>query len=132
FPRNNSDPALAPPLSSECNATIGFDGPSGVGAPTGVALFAATNPSLKVRHPAGHAHKSLRLRLKVHPRLGGTKVAAVTVRWGDGHSSKGKSLHPRHTYQKAGRYHVTVVVTDDLGQATQVSVKVEVKKAHRH
>ncbi|HET6877123.1 MAG TPA: S8 family serine peptidase [Jatrophihabitans sp.] len=39
-----SGDVAAPPRSSECNAVKGFDGPSGIGAPTSIALFAPTGP----------------------------------------------------------------------------------------
>jgi hypothetical protein len=128
FPRNNSDPASSPPLSTECNATAGFDGPSGVGTPFSTSLFSPTNPGVKIHHSGVRAGTAATFRLAVHVRLSGTKVKKVTVAWGDGHTSRGTSIHQRHTYRKAGKVHVTVSVTDNLGQATIVHSTLTVKK----
>jgi PKD repeat protein len=127
FPHNTTDPAQFPPISSQCNTTTGYDGPSGVGTPRGAALFTPTSPSASLRTP-----KRVRLRKRTaftavaKERIAGQHVTHVTFSWGDGHSSSGTTLRGSHTYTKKGRYEVGVVVTDSAGGQSGSHIRVTV------
>jgi hypothetical protein len=46
FPFNGNPVSSAPALSSECNATTGFDGPSGIGTPKGLSMFSVSSSAV--------------------------------------------------------------------------------------
>jgi hypothetical protein len=127
FPRNASDPPMAPPLSAECNTTTGYDGPSGVGAPLGTALFAPTSPAVSLRTPnVARFRKPTSFTAVSTERLTGQHITGVTFTWGDGRSSSGTTLHRKHTYTKKGRYDVDVVVTDSAGGQSRSAIRITV------
>jgi hypothetical protein len=129
FPRNTSDPASAPAASAECNTTIGYDGPSGVGTPLGTALFAPTSPSVSLRTPKiARFRKPTAFIAAATERLTGQHITRVTFSWGDGRSSGGATLHRKHTYTKKGRYDVSVVVTDSAGGQSRADIRITVGK----
>ena len=117
FPRDNSDPAVAPARSSECNATTGYDGPTGVGTPNGIALLTNTAPRLTLGIPASpKAGVALRIGATAHETIAGAFAVNYTFDWGDGHKSTTTTSPARHTYATAGTYTITLTVTDSLNQ----------------
>jgi hypothetical protein len=134
FPRDNSDPPVAPPFDRECNAAAGFDGPSGLGTPKGLGLFAPTNPRVSVTKPAHartghpalfHAHVTEHIS-DLHP----TDYFWV---WGDGKnsavSSHTTSLAEHHTYAHGGTYSGGLVFEDSSGQEV---IKLFRLHVHKH
>ncbi|HEX3823080.1 MAG TPA: PKD domain-containing protein [Mycobacteriales bacterium] len=116
FPHGDVPVEAAPPPSSECNATAGFDGPSGLGTPNGLRLFTSTSPRVSLSGPKKPLlHKPATFSAKATARVAGNHITKYTFVWGDGHSTSGKASE-RHTFNKKGRYDVTVEVTDSLGQ----------------
>lgn len=135
FPRNNTNPSVAPPVSSECNAVTGFDGPSGVGAPAGVSLFTSTSPKISLTVPkVFRLHAAEKFTATATARLAGALITGFTFSWGDGQKTTGTATDATHKYSKAGSHTVTLTVTDNAGQqsvahttitvGTKLSVKV--------
>ena len=122
--------ASAPPRSSECNAIKGFDGPTGVGAPSGIGLFAPTAPNVSVSARRAHypVGRQARFVAKVNESLPRTSVRRYTWTWGDGHTSATRRPAVRHRYRRAGTYRVTVQVLDSRWQTAQARTRVRITK----
>ncbi len=134
FPRSTASVTSAPPFSSECNAVTGYDGPSGLGTPVGLGLFATTNPSVTLTRPALlKLRTSAAFTATAREPLSGVRVTSYSWNWGDGHSTSATSGTSRHTYTRAGAYTVTLTVTDSTYQTVIKTTKVTVgEKASVH
>jgi subtilase family serine protease len=108
------NPATAPPPSSQCNAVTGYDGPSGLGTPNGLGVFAQTNPSVTLTHTAlFRLRSSLTFTATVKEAVAGTKPVSFAWNWGDGHTTTTTSATTHHTYTVAGAHTVTLTETDN-------------------
>jgi len=122
-------------LNPQCNATAGFDGPSGVGAPSGgLGVFARTAPALGLARPS-----SLRLH---HPARFGAKLAESYAphtyparyvwTWGDGThttvSTSSASIVSSHVYSRPCTCTVRLTATDSRGQVVMRTTRVTVGK----
>ena len=117
-----------PAASSECNATTGFDGASGVGSPKTISAFSATTGALTISHKAKvRARHRTTLGLAVRQRVPGTRVTSVTWYFGDGRSTAGTRYNVQHTWKKAGSYPVTVRTYDSRHQYATTHVTVRVR-----
>ncbi len=117
---------LPTPGTGACDAAAGFDGPSGIGAPASMTLFAV--PKLSVSSVAGPT-------TTVHGSAGGPwSIAAsdpvpggavtCTWNWGDGTaSSTGCGTGLTHTYATAGTKTITVTTGDQYGLAGTTKTK---------
>ena len=106
FPLNGAAPATTPPESSECNATIGFDGPTGIGAPLGAGLFASTSPAVSLTPPAVvRLDKVALFTAHATERLSTAHITAVSFAWGDGHTTTGIGTDPHPHLHEGGRPH---------------------------
>jgi hypothetical protein len=117
--------------TTACDAAIGFDGPSGVGAPDGLALFKPLLPTAVITAPspleAGVA-ASFAADRSSDPYPGGS-ISSYLWGWGDG-SPAGSGASPTHTYASAGAYTVALTVKDSYGLTsalTESPVNVSVK-----
>jgi PKD domain len=127
FPRNGSDPSSPPAASPECNATTGYDGPTGVGTPNGVRLLTSTSPAVSLSRPATiRLHHPETFTAHATELVSGQHISEVAFTWGDGHTSNGTGLTRTHTYTKRGHYVVVLVVTDSLGQQSVTHTSVTV------
>jgi PKD repeat protein len=119
--------------TTACNAAPGYDGPSGVGTPTGLGLFKPLGPTAAITAPSS-------LRVGVGAAFSGTSssdpypggsITGYVWKWGDGSESTGSA--PTHTYSAAGKYTVTLTITDNYGftsaPATQTVKVLTVKEA---
>jgi hypothetical protein len=109
--------------------------------PAGVARSANTAtvfvdtiaPSVRVRLTGRRAPgSSLRIRIRATDAVGipaseASGIESVRVRWGDGISTLVKHGSKFHVYRRAGRYRITVLVTDRAGNVKRVVVKVRIK-----
>ncbi|WP_375485866.1 PKD domain-containing protein [uncultured Jatrophihabitans sp.] len=129
YPRSGDSVALPKRLSPECNAAPGFDGPSGVGAPTSASAMYSTTAHLSISHPtSARAKRRAALGLAVAQRTRGTRVRSLTWYFGDGSTpAHGLSYHLHHTWKKAGRYTVTVRMYDSRHQYATTHATVRVR-----
>jgi hypothetical protein len=114
---------------TECNTASGYDGPTGLGTPSGgLRLFKPTAPKVSVTGPA-HPKVNKSSNFSAH----GTERSGVSAtlsnssyKWdfGDGHSATGTAVH--HTYKKTGKYTATLTVTDSMFQIVIKTVTVKV------
>ncbi|HEY2272398.1 MAG TPA: PKD domain-containing protein [Jatrophihabitantaceae bacterium] len=126
FPRDGST-LVGDPFSLECNADYGYDGPSGVGVPTGLGVFAPTNPKVTITLPSSPKHgKKLTVTATGTSRVGAQPTKYV-FDWGNGTTSTKSTGSASHTYSKAGTYLVKVTVTDSAGQKGFASKTLVVK-----
>lgn len=111
--------------TSACNARPGYDGPSGVGTPNGLAAFKPLLPTAVITPPSS-AHPEIPVGFSASrstdPYPGGS-VTSYSWNWGDG-SATSSGVAPTHTYAVPGEYTVTLTVTDNYGltslQVTQL------------
>lgn len=123
FPRDNTDPATPPVKSPECNAAIGYDGASGVGAPIGLNVFKSTAPHVAITHPA-----TLKLNTTSVFKVSSFSDPvghAVSYSWNYGDSVARTTL-ASHVYHKAGSYTVSLTVTDSVGQKATGTTRITV------
>jgi hypothetical protein len=110
--------------TTACNATSGFDGASGVGAPASLSLFEPLLPKAVITPPAkafagSPATFSGSSSTDSYP--GATRAYSWT--FGDGQAGSGASV--AHTYAAAGEYTVSLQVGDSYGlQSAPVTTKV--------
>ncbi len=118
FPHDGSQSLpQSDPFSLECNADTGYDGPSGVGAPHGLGLFAPTNPNVAMTLPSvAKLGSKQAFGATVAERLQGATPVKYVWNWGNGTSTTTTGGTAKHTYKTAGSYTVTVTVTDSAGQ----------------
>jgi PKD repeat protein len=105
--------------SSACDARPGYDGPSGVGTPNGLAAFKPLLPTAVITPPSS-AHPEIPVVFSASrstdPYPGGS-VTSYSWNWGDG-SATSSGVAPTHTYAVPGEYTVTLTVTDSYGLAS--------------
>lgn len=105
--------------NKQCNATRGFDGPSGVGTPAGLKMFRRISPYLAITVPgSARVGSAVAAHAAASDPLTGEHITSYTWQWGDGGAPvSGAALTTAmHTWRHAGSYRVTVAVRDSLGQ----------------
>jgi PKD repeat protein len=119
--------------TTACNAAVGFDGPSGVGAPNSLNLFKPLLPTAAVTPPSSPESgvaASFSGATSTDPYPGA--VLSYSWSWGDG-TAAGTRVVPTHAYSAPGKYTVTLTVSDSYGfksapATTEVSVKASTLK----
>ncbi len=114
--------------TGQCDARPGYDGPSGVGTPDGLAGFIPVAPEAVVKVPAKlmakrAAHFSASGSTDPYP---GERLTSYSWSWGDG-STGSTGPRPTHSYAKAGKYRVRLTVTDSLGLTGHSAVRLRVR-----
>jgi PKD repeat protein len=102
--------------TSECDARAGFDGPSGVGAPVGLAAFEPLFPTAVVSPPAWVAANipaTFSSSASTDPYPGGA-ITGWKWNFGDG-SPVVTAAAPTHTYASSGKDTITLTVQDEFG-----------------
>lgn len=132
FPRTGLPAASA--LNPQCNAVAGFDGPSGLGTPAGLGVFARTAPTLTLTRPLSlPLNRAATFKAQLGEVLPGAHASSYTWNWGDGHttvvSSSSASNTASHTYTKACSCTVTLSVFDSEQQQVVRVTRVVVGKA---
>jgi PKD repeat protein len=114
--------------TTSCNASTGFDGPSGVGAPASLSLFKPLLPIASITPPVKPVvGKSLTFSAagSTDPYPGGAGGTTYSWTFGDGGTASG--IAPSHTYATIGKRTVTLTVTDGYGlKSAPKSVEIEV------
>lgn len=121
-------------LNPQCNAVTGFDGPSGLGTPAGLGVFARTAPSLTLSKPASlRLGRAATFTAQLGEVLAGAHASSYAWNWGDGHtttvSSSSATNKASHTYTKACSCTVTLSVFDSEHQQVIRTARVVVGKA---
>lgn len=119
--------------TTACNAAVGYDGPSGVGAPNGLSAFQPLFPSAAITPPAqvrAGVAASFSAAGSEDPYPGGS-IASYAWDWGDG-SAPSTGASPSHVYAETGVYTVTLTVTDNYGLTGTTSDRVEVTSPSTH
>jgi PKD repeat protein len=116
--------------TTACNAAPGYDGPSGVGTPTGLGLFKPLAPTAAISAPSSLSANALAAfsgTASTDPYPGGS-IAKYVWSWGDGSESSGAA--PGHAYSAPGEYTVTLTVTDNYGlSSAPVTARVKVERS---
>lgn len=110
-----------------CDSATGFDGPSGLGTPNSMSLFAKVGPSFTINGPATAVHgvaSTWSSTTATDPFPGGA-ISSYKWNWGDGTTSTGQSP-AAHTYAAAGTKTITLTVTDTYGVSIAKTLQVTV------
>lgn len=107
------DGAVGPkPNNKQCNATTGYDGPSGVGTPKGLSLFTPLPPTVAISAPAMKLNTTQAFSaVSFSDPYPGATPASYDWNWGDG-TAHATTASPSHKYTAKGSYVVTLTVTD--------------------
>jgi PKD repeat protein len=114
--------------TTACNAAPGFDGPSGVGAPSSLGLFEPLLPAAAITLPQSAKAglpASFSGSTSSDPYPGGA-IASYSWSWGDG-TPESSGVTASHTYAVPGEYTLTLTVRDSYGLTSHpatVSAKV--------
>jgi PKD repeat protein len=110
--------------TAACDARPGYDGPSGVGTPNGLAAFTPLLPTALITAPSS-ARAAAPIAFSASgssdPYPGGS-LTGYSWNWGDG-SPTSSGVAPTHTYNAAGEYTVTLTVTDNYGLVSTPAVE---------
>jgi subtilase family serine protease len=123
---DTSSPGTPSSGTAQCDATHGYDGPTGVGTPIGLSTFTPakfgviTVPATVVAGTAATFSAS-----KSHDPYPGATITSMVWGWGDG-SAAGKGTALPHTYAKTGTYTITLALTDSYGMKSTVTATVKV------
>jgi PKD domain len=103
-----------------CDALSGYDGPTGVGAPTGSAMFNKTGPSVVIAGPGtATVGASVKFTAKATDPFPGGFADRYVWNWGDGSTSTTTADSASHTYKTTGTRTIKLTVTDNyLGTGT--------------
>lgn len=97
-----------------CDALSGYDGPTGVGAPNGKAMFDKTGPAVDITGPdTAIKGDSVTFKAKVTDPFPGGVAEHYEWHWGDGDSSATTTGSASHTYKTTGTHKISVTVTDN-------------------
>jgi hypothetical protein len=112
-----------------CDALPGYDGPTGVGTPTGDSTFAKTGPSATTTGLlAVTPGKSERWTATTTDPFPGGRVVRYAWNWGDGTSTVTTARSATHTYKRGGVTRaITLTVTDNYGGTGSTSRKVKIR-----
>ncbi len=102
---------------TSCNAGAGFDGPSGVGAPSSIALFEPLQPSAAITAPAvlQAGVPGIFSAVSSHDPYPGA-APSYSWNWGDGTAATASTATGlSHTFATPGNYLVTLTTADVYG-----------------
>jgi len=124
FPAKGATPSTG---NVACDAGPGYDGPSGVGTPNGLGVFAETGPTAAIAGPksAQHGVSGTWTATTKDPFPAGA-VGSYKWSWGDGTTSATTTGSDAHVYALAGPYSVTLTVTDQYGMKGTATYKVNI------
>jgi hypothetical protein len=111
-----------------CDATPGFDGPSGLGTPTGLGDFMPNHVRVGINgNGAVNPHETYEWSIPTGDPFPGGRVIRYVINWGDGAPSTVSSGPVvAHAYATAGHRTMTVQVSDTYGQTGTASKAISV------
>jgi hypothetical protein len=109
--------------TAACNARRGYDGPSGVGTPRGLAEFRPLRLSVRITaRRVGIATYRFSATV-VDPTPGGHHLLIDRWSWGDG-TAAATARTPTHRYRSAGSHLVRLTITDRFGEIGRATLHV--------
>jgi transcription initiation factor TFIIIB Brf1 subunit/transcription initiation factor TFIIB len=124
FPATGSTPSAG---NRSCDALSGYDGPTGVGAPTGLTAFQVVHLTVKVGGPATIVHNTTGTwTATVTDPTPGMAVTGYTWNWGDGTTTTTTTASTTHKYTTAATRTLTVTATDTDKQTGTGTLSVKV------
>ena len=111
----------------QCYARVGYDGPSGVGAPMDLTAFKPTKITVQISGPGSVTIHVLNHWSATNFKDGIVGATATSYKWtwGDG-SSPSSGATAGHKYGHTGSFKITLTVTDSFGQKGSVTKTVKV------
>jgi PKD domain len=122
YPATGSTPSAG---DLACDASAGYDGPTGAGTPNGLGAFAKTGPAAMISGPQSIKHGTAHSWTvsSRDPFPGGT-VTSYTWSWGDGTArAVTATARASHTYAAPGSYTITLKVKDNYGATGTATYK---------
>lgn len=121
------DGAAGPkPNNKQCNATTGYDGPSGVGTPKGLSLFTPLPPTVAIQAPALKLNVAQTFKaMSFSDPYPGATAASYDWNWGDG-TTHATTASASHKYTVKGTHVVTLTVTDSQAHIAKATSTVTV------
>ena len=115
----------------QCNATIGYDGPSGVGSPLGgLTMFVPTKILVQISGPTLAKVHVLRTWTATNftDGIDGATATQYKWNWGDGTPAtiSTVSASAQHAFAHTGVFTITLTVTDSSGQTGSRTATVKV------
>jgi plastocyanin len=113
---------------AQCYAKVGYDGASGVGAPTGLSLFVPTKITVKIGGPSPvQVHVANQwTATNFADGIEGAMPVGYKWTWGDGTVTNTTNTSASHTFGHTGTFTVTLTVTDTSGQKGTVTRTIKV------
>ena len=124
YPPTGSTPSVG---DRSCDALSGYDGPSGVGAPVGLAAFQVVHLTVKVTGPTSIVHNTTGTwTATVTDPTPGMAVTGYSWNWGDGTTTTTTTNSTTHKYTTAATRTITVTATDTDKQTGTGTLSVNV------
>ena len=123
YPYDGSEGTIA--ANTQCNATSGYDGPSGVGTPNGLGAFKPMIPKISLAGPSliRVNHAAAFTATGFSDPIPGSSAASYHWSWGDGQTSVTSVPSASHTFTTRGTPTVKLTVVDDNGRSSVASAK---------
>jgi hypothetical protein len=110
-----------------CDATKGYDGPSGVGTPDGLAAFTPVSLGVTIKAERKSRTKYSFSAKVSDPTRGGTKTLHYLWQWKDG-SPESEARQPTHKFHGTGKHRIKLVMFDSYNQTGHANVAIKVKR----
>jgi hypothetical protein len=125
YPASGSTPSVG---DAACDAGVGYDGPTGVGTPNGIAAFTPTGPTPKIKGPTSLVSgTSYKWTATVTDPFPGGVAKTYTWKWGDGSANTvTTTASATHVYAGTGSDTITLTVTDNYSQTGSATYSVTV------
>lgn len=109
-----------------CDAAVGYDGPSGLGTPIGLGVFAKVLPTAAITGPMSVTKNVSNVwSATTSDPFPAGKITAYDWGWGDNTAHSG-GVNPSHTYTSPGSKTITLTVADNYGQKATAKLIVTV------
>ena len=112
-----------------CDAGVGYDGPTGVGTPSGLGAFAKTGPTATFSGPKSVAHgTSNKWTVSAKDPYPAGTISSYSWNWGDGSASTTTTTgSASHDYAATGSRTIILTIKDSYGVTGTATYAVSVK-----